>query len=337
MLSYVHGDILESDAYCLVNTVNCEGYMGKGIAYQFKLKFPDNNQSYIKACRSGQLTVGKLHYSYEKDKMIINFPTKIEWRANSKIEYIEAGLDELRYLIEKLKIKSIAIPPLGCGNGGLNWDEIRPLIQQKLDTIKNTDIFIHEPSKSFRSIATKAPNLTTSHFVIMQFKPKLTKFNKIRIQKTAYFFNLFLKEKYFKFDKYKYGPYSYTIDILTKDIKTFQNHYNASTEESMNIVKNIIISKNTDDKLNRFAPIIEKCTSYINTIKSDKEVELLSTICFIIESTKLASSDEIIQGFRKWSVEKSNKFSDNQILFGVEKLVNDTIIEYDMVGKYRVL
>ena len=86
MIIYVTGDLLQSEAQCLVNTVNCEGYMGKGIAYQFKLAFPENNIDYVKACKAGKLYIGTLHYYYEKGKIIINFPTKDKWRAKSKIE-----------------------------------------------------------------------------------------------------------------------------------------------------------------------------------------------------------------------------------------------------------
>lgn len=89
MITYTKGNMFESDADCLVNTVNCEGFMGKGIAYQFKVRFPENNKSYIKACKSGELTVGKVHYYVEDGITIVNFPTKDKWRANSKIEYIE--------------------------------------------------------------------------------------------------------------------------------------------------------------------------------------------------------------------------------------------------------
>ena len=121
MMHYTTGDLLKSSAEALVNTVNCEGYMGKGIAYQFKMQYPENNKDYVKACKSGELTVGKLHYFKEKGKIIVNFPTKNKWRANSKIEYINDGLDELIKLIHQLNIKSIAIPPLGSGNGGLIW------------------------------------------------------------------------------------------------------------------------------------------------------------------------------------------------------------------------
>ena len=99
MFFYTTGDLLQSDAEALVNTVNCEGYMGKGIAYQFKLKFPNNNKDYIKACKSGVLRPGKLHFYREAGKIIINFPTKDKWREKSQIKYIEDGLDSLILLI----------------------------------------------------------------------------------------------------------------------------------------------------------------------------------------------------------------------------------------------
>ncbi len=150
MFHYVTGDLLKSEAQCLVNTVNCEGYMGKGIAYQFKLAYPSNNASYVKACKNGKLKVGTIHSFTENNKVIVNFPTKDKWRANSKIEYIDLGLDKLNKFIVDKKISSIAIPPLGSGNGGLMWHDVKPLIESKLDAISDDiDIYIYEPSKGY--------------------------------------------------------------------------------------------------------------------------------------------------------------------------------------------
>ena len=115
MLKFTVGNILESDTECLVNTVNCEGYMGKGIAYQFKLKFPDNNREYVKACKSGLLKIGTLHYFQEKEKTIINFPTKDKWRQKSQVDYIKKGLQELVDLIQLLIDKAVLI----LGQGGM--------------------------------------------------------------------------------------------------------------------------------------------------------------------------------------------------------------------------
>ena len=131
MIRFVTGNLFESDAFALVNTVNCEGFMGKGIAYQFKMRYPEMNDEYVKKCKSSKLKPGVLHIFLTGSKLIINFPTKNKWREKSKMEYISAGLDELVKLMTDRNIKSIAIPPLGCGNGGLNWCDVKTLIIQK--------------------------------------------------------------------------------------------------------------------------------------------------------------------------------------------------------------
>lgn len=110
MLTFLAGDLLKSDADALVNTVNCEGYMGKGIAYQFKLQYPETNESYVKACKSGKLRPGRLHTHREQGKLIINFPTKDKWRCKSKMEYINDGLEALVELIDEESLRTITAP-----------------------------------------------------------------------------------------------------------------------------------------------------------------------------------------------------------------------------------
>ena len=128
MIKYTKGNLLEAPAEALVNTVNTVGVMGKGIALQFKEAFPGNLKAYLKACKEGWLQPGKLLVFREKtldgEKIIINFPTKTEWYRKSSYAYIEEGLKELAKVIMRERIKSIAIPPLGCGNGGLNWAKV---------------------------------------------------------------------------------------------------------------------------------------------------------------------------------------------------------------------
>ena len=113
MFRFTTGDILKSDAYALINTVNCEGFMGKGLAYQFKLRYPEMNNEYIRKCKAHELTPGTLHCYKTDDKLIINFPTKDKWREKSKISFITSGLDALIKAINDYHIDSIAIPPLG--------------------------------------------------------------------------------------------------------------------------------------------------------------------------------------------------------------------------------
>lgn len=137
MIRFTKGNLLTANAEALVNTVNTVGVMGKGIALQFKEEFPENFAIYADACKSGELMPGKLLITNEKnrageEKTIINFPTKLNWRNPSKYEYIRDGLAELVKAISERKITSIAIPPLGCGNGGLKWEIVKGMIEEAL-------------------------------------------------------------------------------------------------------------------------------------------------------------------------------------------------------------
>ena len=143
MITYVRTNIFESRADVLVNTVNTVGVMGKGLAKEFKRIYPDMFKVYQKFCEDGTLSVGKLQLYKTPNKWILNFPTKANWRSPSKLAYIEEGLQKFVEHYERLGIKSIAFPMLGCGNGGLSWeDEVKPLMQQYLEPLP-ISIFIH--------------------------------------------------------------------------------------------------------------------------------------------------------------------------------------------------
>lgn len=338
MIKYITGNLLESEADILINTVNCEGFMGKGIAYQFKMKYPQNNTDYVKACKNKTLMIGKLHYYKEDGKIIINFPTKDKWRNKSKIEYIEKGLEELRVLLPKLDAKSIAIPPLGCGNGGLEWNEVKNIILDKMSCFQNShDIYIYEPSKNYVVTVKEAPKLSLSALILMNMKLGLNKFNTLRLQKTAYFMNIFLQEEYFKFKKHKFGPYDNSIAIISKSIKAFQSYYNTKdTKEAYMIAYNTIISNRSNSKLRVMQPALTKAINYVNDIKNDSFLECIATITFLIENNNLESKKDIINAFKAWSEDKANRFSEEDILQGIEYLIKTQIIAETLLG-YRVI
>lgn len=338
MIIYTTGDLLKSSARALVNTVNCEGYMGKGIAYQFKLQYPENNKDYVKACKTGKLTVGKLHYFNENGKLIINFPTKDKWRANSKMKYIEDGLDELIKLINVMDIKSIAIPPLGSGNGGLIWAEVKSLIEEKLSVIsKDVQIYIYEPSQNYISKPASEPKLSASALILMQMKNKLNKFDTLRLQKTAYFVNIFSNQDYFNFKRHKYGPYDNSVAIISRNIKEFQNYHNVkNTEEAYRILYNKIISDKVEKKLIQLTPFIDKSARFVNSIKTNHELECLATIVFLIGERKVLNESEILIEFKEWSIDKANRFTDADIIQGIIKLEQLSIINKTLTG-YSIL
>ena len=152
MIRFKTGDLLAEDAEALVNAVNCVGVMGRGIALQFKKAFPDNFRAYSEACERNEVRPGCM-FVYETDqptnpRYIVNFPTKRHWRANSRMEDVEAGLRGLVDVIRERNIRSIAIPALASGLGGLSWDEVRPRLEASLRSLDDLDerhIVIFEP------------------------------------------------------------------------------------------------------------------------------------------------------------------------------------------------
>jgi O-acetyl-ADP-ribose deacetylase (regulator of RNase III) len=334
VIIYTTGDLLSSSAEALVNTVNCEGYMGKGIAYQFKLKFPENNKDYVKACKTGELQIGKLHYYKEDGKIIVNFPTKNKWRAKSKMEYVEKGLDELVTLIEKLGIQSIAIPPLGSGNGGLVWSEVKKLIEEKLTAVdEKVQIFIYEPSQNYVSQPKAEPNLSLSALVLMNIKHHLNKFDTLRLQKTAFYMDVFSGEHYFNFTRHKYGPYDNSLAIISRNIKEFQKYHGVkSTEEAYGILYNKIVSGHVESKVENLQPFIKKAAEYVNTLNTNHELECLSTITYLLKEQEELTQAEIVEEFKHWSEDKAKRFSEEDIINGIDQLFEFHIIEKTLMG-----
>ena len=150
MIQYTTGNIFESGASAIVNTVNLVGVMGKGLALQFKKRYPLNFKLYKKACQTGVISIGQMFVTQcgfeDGPGYIVNFPTKNDWHKPSEYSYIESGLADLIRVIEEYRLGSIAIPPLGAGNGGLDWSEVKALIERYLGNI-DCDIIVYEPSE----------------------------------------------------------------------------------------------------------------------------------------------------------------------------------------------
>ena len=154
MIEFGEGDLLQAEVDALVNAVNTVGVMGKGIALQFKLAYPENYAAYRQACDSGAVHVGRVFVwdslRDEPRRFVINFPTKEHWRFPSRLEYVDKGLRDLVYVITELDITSIAIPALGCGNGGLDWDDVLPLITRIMGPLP-VRVVVYPPASAKRA------------------------------------------------------------------------------------------------------------------------------------------------------------------------------------------
>jgi O-acetyl-ADP-ribose deacetylase (regulator of RNase III) len=234
MIEFKQGNLLEEKTEALVNTVNCVGVMGKGIALQFKQAFPENFRQYEKACRAKQVQPGQMFTvstgSLFYPRYIINFPTKRHWKGKSKIEDIKSGLKALVEEIQQLGITSIAIPPLGCGNGGLDWAEVKPLIESALAQLPEVQVIIFEPTGTPAAekmpVATKKPNMTRAralliHLIELYGIPGY-ELTKLEIQKLAYFLQVAGEPLKLRYEKQKYGPYAHN---LHKVLELLEGHY----------------------------------------------------------------------------------------------------------------
>ena len=159
MITLTQGNLLDADVEAVVNTVNTKGIMGKGIALMFKERFPANFEAYARACKNEEVRIGRMFVTESQElfgpKWIINFPTKTHWRVKTRLEWIEHGLRDLVRVIGEKNIRSLAVPPLGCGNGGLEWDEVRPLIYAALVRIEGLNAILYEPTPKYQTLLSR--------------------------------------------------------------------------------------------------------------------------------------------------------------------------------------
>lgn len=230
MIHFTQGNLLDADVEALVNTVNTVGIMGKGIALMFKEAFPENFNLYAAACKRREVQVGKMFVtespSLQGPRWIINFPTKQHWRGDSKIEWVAEGLKDLRRQITDKQIRSIAIPPLGSGNGGLDWETVRPMIKAAFVDFPDIDVHVYEPTRRYQNVAKNVgvETLTPARALVAEMVRRYSILGLdcsiLEVQKLAYFLERVVQRMNLKnplqlsFSANKYGPYSHDLTHL---------------------------------------------------------------------------------------------------------------------------
>lgn len=234
MIEIGSGNLLEANADALVNTVNCDGFMGKGIALQFKQAFPRNFKVYEQACKAGDVVPGKMlvfdNGGLLRPRFIINFPTKRHWRNKSRIEDIEAGLKDLVQEVRRLQIQSIAVPPLGCGLGGLDWREVRPLIEAAFASLPEVKVLVFEPKGTPEAktmpVGTDRPKMTPARALFVKLMEAYSALDYSRtlleVQKLAYFLQAAGEPLRLKYEPGHYGPYAAN---LNKVLEVMEGHF----------------------------------------------------------------------------------------------------------------
>jgi O-acetyl-ADP-ribose deacetylase (regulator of RNase III) len=344
MLLFKTGDILTSKAEALVNTVNTQGVMGKGIALQFKITYPNNFKLYKKACENNEVTIGKLFVTKDSnistgEKYIVNFPTKTTWRKPSQYDYIEKGLLNLKDIIKEYGFKSIAIPPLGAGNGGLEWQKVKSLIQNYLNDT-NIDIEIYEPTKAIKEkLKKERVKLTEARALLLYVLYDLIRngefVSEFSSEKVAYFLQRFGAYQYLKltFTPHFYGPYSgkvrYILNQLNGSYLTGYNDMSSKPFEPLLMVADGLTEVyDFVNKKEELKNIAIQTTKFLNGFYSDFALELLSSVDYILQNESEDDNTAIAEKINGWSTRKRTLFSN-------QKLV-DKAIDHIRCTRYEV-
>ena len=338
MIDCKRGDIFQAESEAIINTVNCVGVMGRGIALQFKNAYPENFKAYAAACKAKQVVPGKM-FVFDTEQLtfpryIINFPTKRHWKGQSRMEDITSGLDDLVRVIQQYNIRSVAIPPLGSGLGGLNWDEVKPLIISAMKPLEHVDVSIYEPNgapTSDKMVHRKSvPNMTPGRAALVELMQTYLNgmldpsISLLELHKLMYFLQESGEPLRLKYEKAHYGPYAKNLSHV---LNAIEGHMVSGYLDGGDIPNKIIslvpgaaeeakkLLDKSYDTLSRF----QKVSELVEGFESPFGLELLSTVHWTIKHESLNSVDNITGYIHSWNSRKK-QFTPRQINLAVETL-----------------
>lgn len=341
MIVYKTGNLLAAPVEALVNTVNTVGVMGKGIALQFKETFPENFKLYQAAVKRGEVSTGKMFVAKlqrtDQLRYIINFPTKQHWKAPSQLAYIAEGLKDFRRVLEEYRIGSVALPPLGCGNGGLDWKVVKPLIEAALEGVA-AEVFVFEPSAEISArleseAQPKTVNLTPARAMLLDLLYHYRELGEYASEFAAEKLMYFLQragEKQLKLDfkKHIYGPYSGKVRHV---LYALNGHYLKGVSQKINRPFDPIVllperraeivqylSNQTGNEAQAHLALLR---DLIDGFQSPAGLELLASLDYLILEHRTFDFAALREGLHQWSPRKQKLFSDYQIEMALKRLM----------------
>lgn len=351
MIQYTRGNLLDSKADALINTVNEVGVMGKGIALQFREAFPENSRAYVEEARAGRIRVGMVFAvrvsQLDGPRWIINFPTKKHWRNPSQIKWIREGLQDLKRTILELDIRSIALPPLGCGNGGLEWRRIRREIEEIFDELPEVIITVYQPTTEYYGPARRnhARNLTPARALIIELVRRYSVLGIsctiLEIQKLAWFLSRFIASEalpdplHLTYKASKYGPYADQLRHLLDGLDGSYLHCEKRLADASPFDaiwfdesrKAELATYLRSGQMEPYLPTLERTTALIDGFESPLGMELLGTVDWLI--SERGTTNEVHQiraaiqdwpGGRSASMRKTSLFDDRLLELALHQL-----------------
>lgn len=351
MIRFTQGNLLEAPVDAVVNTVNTVGVMGKGIALMFKERFPENCEAYVEVCKKGELDVGSMFTTpaveLDGPRWIINFPTKKHWRNPTKLEWVETGLKALKDEIREKKIQSIAIPPLGCGNGGLQWDVIRPLIEAELGDLEGVEVVVYEPTAKYQNIAKKkgVEKLTPARAMVAEVVRRYwvlgIECTILETQKLAWFLERFIERSGMenpldlRFEANRYGPYAQRLTHLLNGLDGSYLHCDKRLADA-DPFDTIWFEESKRERLELYLrsaearawlPVLEAADALIDGFQSPLGMEVLATVDWLNARESIPLSlEDMREGLKQWpagasaAARKERLFSDRLLSMAIERL-----------------
>jgi len=348
MIEHRQGDLLGADAEALVNTVNTVGVMGKGVALQFRKAFPDNFKAYERACKAGDVRPGEM-FAFETGqltgpRLIINFPTKRHWRGRARMEYIDRGLVDLVRVLRRYDVRSVAIPPLGCGNGGLRWAEVRPRIEAALGPLGDIKVLLYGPGgpppPREQRVATKRPRMTRGRAALLSVldvyrtDPTST-LTSLVAQKLAYLLQTAGEQLKLEFAKADYGPYA---EVLNHALQNMEGHYivgcgDRTGGSDIQLVGDALERAHAflagdDDAHAR----VERIRQLVEGFESPFGLELLTTVHWAAMQEGARTPDEALAIVADWTPRKREVFQERHVVIAWERLRSQGWLDQSPAG-----
>ena len=349
MITFTQGNLLEAKAEALVNTVNTVGVMGKGIALMFKERFDLNYQLYAVACKAKQVHTGQMFVTEANEldgpRWIVNFPTKQHWRSPSQLTWVIDGLQDLRHFLIEKDVKSIAIPPLGAGNGGLEWSEVKPEIERALGNL-DTDIIVFEPTGKYQNVAkrTGVEKLTVPRALMAELIRHYwvlgMECSQLEVQKLAWFMErTILKHGLsnaldLRFEPNKFGPYSNRLTHLLNglDGSYLRSDKRIGDASPLDVIWFDDARKDTvqgflQSEGRHYLPALQDALTLIDGFESPFGMELLATVDWLLTKESVQPTVAALRaGLQRWAASqdaaarKSRLFDDRALGIALERL-----------------
>lgn len=337
MVEFVTGNLLEADVDALVNTVNTKGIMGKGIALQFRRAFPESYEVYRAACEAGEVQLGRMFVvrigRLDRPRWIIHFPTKGHWKSPSRIADIEAGLADLRRVLDEYDIKSLALPPLGCGLGGLEWSVVRPLIEAAL-TDAPVRALVFEPAGApapaemleHRDRPSMTPGRAAVVWLLSRYLTPGETASQLEVQKLSYFLQEAGEALKLRFSKQRYGPYD---DAVRRAVVAMEGHFVQGFGDGTGSGA-VRVLPGVEDEARAFLTEhpetfarYDRIAALIAGFETPYGLELLATTHWVATREAADSPARAAELVRAWNDRKGRLFTDDHVAIAWARLEDE--------------